>query len=160
MGVTDYYGIDLNTYQFIHEKDYREKKIKYVNNNNYLQKFDTQKHGRYNLLEMAEDINKDEIQAVLHPENLERNNNDNNNNDIDNSVTVVDNEIPPVVDCSLNGLMNLRKRAIQVVKVKDKDDFSSREEGEVMLIHKQTQLKIVIETAMRAMKMKLKKLVK
>jgi hypothetical protein len=53
------------------------------------------------------------------------NNNNGNDDVIDNSITIADDEIPAVVDSSLNGMMKLRKRVDPEGKAKYKDDLSS-----------------------------------
>jgi hypothetical protein len=65
----EYYKIYYDEERFIHDKQYREEGMKFVDDNNYLQKYNKEKHRKRG--EVTEFRNKDEIQAVLDAKNVE-----------------------------------------------------------------------------------------
>jgi hypothetical protein len=60
----DYFNLAFNSYDFIHDKQYREKRIKYINDKNLLQKYNNLKHTKKELEDFG-NFDEDEIQAVL-----------------------------------------------------------------------------------------------
>jgi hypothetical protein len=69
MRVMEYYKVIYDEDRFIHDKEYRKGKMKFVDDNNYLQKYNSQKHNKRGQLKEFQD--EDEIQAVLDAENVE-----------------------------------------------------------------------------------------
>jgi hypothetical protein len=59
-----HYKIEFNEDQFIHDKQYREGKIKYVDDNNYREKYDSPMRKR-NELENLRDFDEEQIQDEI-----------------------------------------------------------------------------------------------
>jgi hypothetical protein len=65
----EYYRVNYDEEKFIHDKQYRERKMKFVDDKNYLQEYNNQKHNKRGQLNEFQD--EDEIQAILDAENVE-----------------------------------------------------------------------------------------
>jgi hypothetical protein len=82
MKIIEYYNINFDSDEYMHDKSYCEKMIKYVDDN-LLQKFNKEKHRRFEM-ELTNEIDEDEIQAMLDAENVEEQEEDDSNDENNN----------------------------------------------------------------------------
>jgi hypothetical protein len=75
----EYYRINYDEQRFIHDKQYREERIKYVDDKNYLKMYNSKKHRKRG--EAKEFQDEDKIQAVLDAQNVEEQEEDDSNDD-------------------------------------------------------------------------------
>jgi hypothetical protein len=130
----EYFNVNYNAGDFIQNKQYREKKIKFVNDNNYLQEYDSQEHGLYEKANIF-GFNEVEIQALLDAENVEEQekNADNksitkekNDDVIANSITATAKEIPAVIN---DNELSVSKEKVN--QIDDEDDANGNVTEEV-----------------------------